>query len=306
MGPAMDAGDLISPMATGILNIVDGNDGAERVTLDHPFIVGRDEAGSGSLAGRELSRRHARFYPVDNGEFVVEDLDSTNGTQVNGKRISAPHVPVPGDRLAVGRTVLQFDREVAAMAGSATVVVAHPQQARESTPPPAPPAAPAASAPPSSAIPPARSYGFDPVPPGGGRRTGSGRRGLAILLAVLVLLGGGFGIGYAVNNNSAATKTVAKVGVLDASGHPSTAGFTCAPDDNGHTGAGHFRFLTSACEDAQSLIAQLPLHQGTSGGQTVYYVVTESSNKADAAARHVNYSPKLANAIGTRPCRTSR
>jgi hypothetical protein len=117
-------------------------------------------------------------------------------------------------------------------------------------------------------------------------------------LAVLVLLGGGVGLGYAIGNGST-TRTAQTVGVLDAAGHPSTAGFKCAPDNNGKPGAGHYRFLTSACENAKSLIAQLPLMQGTSGGQTVYYVVTESSNKADAAARHVNYSPKLANGIGT-------
>ena len=115
---------------------------------------------------------------------------------------------------------------------------------------------------------------------------------------MLVLLGGGVGIGYA-SATARRTKTAQTVGVLDASGHPSTTGFQCVADRNGNPGAGHFRFLTSACENAKSLIAQLPLQQGTSGGQTVYYVVTESSNKADAAARHVNYSPKLANAIGT-------
>jgi hypothetical protein len=142
------------------------------------------------------------------------------------------------------------------------------------------------------------SYGFDPATFGGGPRQRSGGRAAVAVLAALVLLGGGVGIGYAVSNNSN-TKTAQTVGVLDASGHPSTKGFKCVADRNGNPGAGHFRFLTSACEDAKSLIVQLPLMQGTSGGKTVYYVVTESSDKADAAARHVNYSPKLANAIGT-------
>jgi hypothetical protein len=179
----------------------------------------------------------------------------------------------PGDRITLGRAVLQFDRENATRKPDAlTVGVAPP-------------------------ISPPSSYGFEPAHPGGARRNSSGGRAVAVLLAALVLVGGGVRIGYAVNNGPS-PKTAQTVGVLDASGHPGTSGFTCVGDRNGNPGAGHFRFLTSACEDSHSLIAQLPLQQGTSGS-TVYYVVTESSDKADAAARQVNYSPKLANAIGT-------
>jgi hypothetical protein len=290
-------------MATGFLNIVNGDTSMGRVPLDGGFVVGRDEPGPGSLGkDAEISRRHARFYRVDNGDFLVEDLGSTNGTFVNGERITAPHVLFPGDTIKLGSTVVEFEREVAAPVSSLTVAVPRPQ---------GDPAAPAtaaggagaagfgaASSAGGSQLPPASSYGFDPATFGGGAPKRSGSRALIALLAVLVLLGGGVGIGYAVGNSST-TKTAQTVGLLDAAGHPSTAGFTCVADRNGNPGPGHFRFLTSACENAKSLIAQLPLHQGTSGGQTVYYVVTESSNKADAAARHVNFSPKLANAIGT-------
>jgi hypothetical protein len=70
-------------------------------------------------------------------------------------------------------------------------------------------------------------------------------------------------------------------------------------DKNGTPGPGHFRFITSGCENASSTIARFPLQKGTSGGKTVWYVVTDSSNRADALARHVNFAPKLANAVGT-------
>jgi FHA domain len=287
-------------MATGFLNIVDGNAGGGRITLDNAFIVGRDEAGLGSLGkDPEISRRHARFSPIDNGDFLVEDLGSTNGTLVNGKRITAPYVLQPGDRITLGKTVLQFERAVEAP-DSLTVAVPRPQHAAAAA------GAGGCGSSPSdrSPLPPVSSYGFDPASTGGGRRQGSGGRTVAILLATLVLLGGGFGIGYAVNG-SKSSKTAQTVGVLDAAGHPSTAGFQCVAARNGNPGPGHFRFLTSACENAKSLIAQLPLQQGTSGGQTVYYVVTESSDMADAAARHVNFSPKLANAIGTPAVQTA-
>jgi hypothetical protein len=44
----------------------------------------------------------------------------------------------------------------------------------------------------------------------------------------------------------------------------------------------------------------LPLLRGSHAGQTVWYVVTDDSDANDARARGVNYSPKLANALGTR------
>jgi hypothetical protein len=44
----------------------------------------------------------------------------------------------------------------------------------------------------------------------------------------------------------------------------------------------------------------VPVYRGTFAGSQVHYIVTESSNKEDAERRKVNYTPKLANALGTR------
>ncbi|TAN29560.1 MAG: FHA domain-containing protein [Actinomycetota bacterium] len=49
---------------------------------------------------------HARVYEHSNG-YYVEDLDSTNGTFVNGKKISGPQVIVSGDRLQIGQTIFE-------------------------------------------------------------------------------------------------------------------------------------------------------------------------------------------------------
>ena len=44
----------------------------------------------------------------------------------------------------------------------------------------------------------------------------------------------------------------------------------------------------------------LPLHKGrTRGGQPLWYVITDSSDQADATRRGVNYSNKMLNALGT-------
>jgi pSer/pThr/pTyr-binding forkhead associated (FHA) protein len=53
------------------------------------------------------SQQHARVYG-SNGGFMVEDLGSTNGTYVNGRKISYPLELRPGDRIKIGKTVFEF------------------------------------------------------------------------------------------------------------------------------------------------------------------------------------------------------
>lgn len=63
--------------------------------------------------------------------------------------------------------------------------------------------------------------------------------------------------------------------------------------------------LTSAISiDSKAGTVTLPLYQGTSGSQDVYYVITDDSNPADAAARGLDSSPKLALALGTKAVQT--
>jgi hypothetical protein len=54
------------------------------------------------------SQLHARVF-VRDGEVWVEDLGSTNGTHVNGARISAPQMMAVGDRLQVGSTIFEAE-----------------------------------------------------------------------------------------------------------------------------------------------------------------------------------------------------
>ena len=55
-----------------------------------------------------MSRRHA-VLRRSGGSVVVEDLDSTNGTFVNGERIRSPITVGPGDQVRVGRTMLEIE-----------------------------------------------------------------------------------------------------------------------------------------------------------------------------------------------------
>ena len=74
---------------------------------DGEHIAGRDAECSLVIDGTTVSRRHARIT-VAHGAATVEDLDSTNGTHVNGTRISAPTRLAPGDEFALGSEVLRI------------------------------------------------------------------------------------------------------------------------------------------------------------------------------------------------------
>jgi pSer/pThr/pTyr-binding forkhead associated (FHA) protein len=75
---------------------------------EEPLVIGRAETGAGNLADDpELSRRHALISRTSDGGLVVADLDSTNGTFVNGNRITGPAPVGPGDAVWVGSTTLQ-------------------------------------------------------------------------------------------------------------------------------------------------------------------------------------------------------
>jgi DNA-binding winged helix-turn-helix (wHTH) protein len=73
---------------------------------DGEHIAGRDAECSLLIDGTTVSRRHARIT-VASGAATIEDLDSTNGTYVNGTRISALTRLVPGDEFALGSEVLR-------------------------------------------------------------------------------------------------------------------------------------------------------------------------------------------------------
>jgi hypothetical protein len=56
-----------------------------------------------------ISQEHARISNR-NGSWVLEDLGSTNGTYLNQRRVTVPTEISPGDRIRVGKTVLEVRR----------------------------------------------------------------------------------------------------------------------------------------------------------------------------------------------------
>ena len=57
-----------------------------------------------------VSRVHCRLMALPNGQLEVRDLDSTNGTYINGERIERALL-APGDKLQVGRAELVAQRD---------------------------------------------------------------------------------------------------------------------------------------------------------------------------------------------------
>ena len=72
-------------------------------------VLGRDVGNDIVVGDSEISRQHSRMTRTPGG-FVLEDLGSTNGTFVNGERLTAPRVLNPGDIVGLGENVtMLFD-----------------------------------------------------------------------------------------------------------------------------------------------------------------------------------------------------
>lgn len=74
--------------------------------LQTPVTLGREEGNSVRLNDERVSRFHAKIQE-DHGQVVLTDLDSTNGTKVNGESVQLRLIR-PGDRISVGRSVLVY------------------------------------------------------------------------------------------------------------------------------------------------------------------------------------------------------
>jgi len=80
----------------------------ERLALGEAVVtVGRRPESTLQMADPNVSRNHAEIRPRGNG-WVVVDLGSTNGSRVNGVRVSSQELR-EGDDVAFGNTVLRFE-----------------------------------------------------------------------------------------------------------------------------------------------------------------------------------------------------
>src|SRR5947209_4219784 len=96
--------------APNVLVRVDGSD-PQPYKLGSRAVIGRLDTVDLAVNDKSISREHARLSRLRDG-YVVEDLGSTNGTLVNGRRIDEAVILRPGDILTIGSVEFRFDQEV--------------------------------------------------------------------------------------------------------------------------------------------------------------------------------------------------
>src|SRR3984957_1337586 len=102
-------------MAAVTFQIIEGIDkGRTFREMPTPITIGREEGNLLRLNDERVSRYHAKVQ-YDNGEIILTDLESTNGTRVNGNVIQIRRLRA-GDQIGVGRSILLFgsEQEIAA------------------------------------------------------------------------------------------------------------------------------------------------------------------------------------------------
>jgi hypothetical protein len=84
-------------------------DGSRHEVQGHTVVLGRSRDCDIQLADANVSRRHAELRQ-EGASYWIIDLGSTNGTEVNGKRVKRAKLS-DGDTIVLGSTRITFDRE---------------------------------------------------------------------------------------------------------------------------------------------------------------------------------------------------
>jgi len=104
-GPYVEAGRLIVLTSPAL------GEGEEWELDSSPLTMGRGSQNDVQLDRDEFaSSTHARIEPRRDGVWV-EDIGSTNGTYLNGIKLTRARKLTPGDVVRVGETELRYDRE---------------------------------------------------------------------------------------------------------------------------------------------------------------------------------------------------
>ncbi|MCW5874648.1 MAG: FHA domain-containing protein [Anaerolineales bacterium] len=113
------------------------------------FVIGRDPGCDLHIQDIEVSRRHARVI-AQSGGFVLEDLGSTNGTFVNGERVSTVTVLRPGDEIRLGDVVtLRYELDLNSLE-TTPPAVARPPRSTPAVPQPPTASLPSLDPPPAA------------------------------------------------------------------------------------------------------------------------------------------------------------
>jgi diguanylate cyclase (GGDEF)-like protein len=87
------------------LIVLAGGNVGEMYEIGQELVLGRSRSADVRLHGDGISRKHARVH-VDGVDVLFEDLGSTNGSYVNGERVTNQHVLREGDKIQIGSGVI--------------------------------------------------------------------------------------------------------------------------------------------------------------------------------------------------------
>ncbi len=123
------------PPAIVTVNMADGREVRKRPFLPPAMLIGRDPSCNLFIDNLAVSRRHARLA-WERGHFIVEDLESANGTLVNGspvlrspQRGTSGTMIAPGDLIEIGKFRINLVELPSAPSAPETVFMARPAMA---------------------------------------------------------------------------------------------------------------------------------------------------------------------------------
>jgi len=119
--------------------------------------IGREAGNAIVINDAEVSRKHTQFV-FQGGKYIVTDLGSTNGTFVNGQRLTGQHILQPGEIISLGEQINLLFESIVPIDPNATMM--------SSSRPPAAPRTAAAPAPRPQPIPQAAPVYAGQVPAG--------------------------------------------------------------------------------------------------------------------------------------------
>lgn len=95
---------------TGCVTVIHGRGhdlGRHRV-LNQKLVIGRGQSCDFTIEDFGASRKHCAVLHKGDERYFIEDLDSTNGTEISGVRVVSPQLLRDGDKIFIGDTVLRF------------------------------------------------------------------------------------------------------------------------------------------------------------------------------------------------------
>ena len=113
-------------MAT--LVVTEGRGAGRSYPVPRALVLGREKGVDVQIGDAGASREHCKIYQQD-GDWFVIDLNSRNGTKVNGQKVSRWHL-AHGDLITIGTTAIRFDEPAAKRPEAAAPAPAAPAAAK--------------------------------------------------------------------------------------------------------------------------------------------------------------------------------